>query len=394
MDAKLQEQENKSLNYALASEKKVLPLYLRPHCHSCIKFKTTVGKKSCGYRNHQYWANWKKREKSCIGGAKWKQLIILKFLTNVVVSGTKSAFQAQEVVLNILIQSSILHLVTLHQVEKLQKRIEALENSGALFEDVFHALSEEVHRHTEQSEQVQFLDPCHSCCSKSNFPLHVLIHVSATALVLYLSSLSIIPKQVFWGYFSHMNFLFYCWAATHLVSSLCATSQACSALNEKLQESHHRYLQLEHYAEHLKEEVWVWILLPAHICYWAFFIYDESGMSLYIIPMLLLLPGFATTEIIYTTTGKTWVRRVPWELLLIWHCIAVKAFISLPKRTWSSKQAVIITLEVVMGVRLGPERTSRWMKSQEWNKRLQSKREHTKRQCLQHRRGFLPSFNS
>jgi hypothetical protein len=208
----------------------------------------------------------KEREKSCIGGAKWKQLIILKFLTTVVVSGTKSAFQAQEVILNILIQSSILHLVTLHQVEKLQKRIEALENSGALFEDVFHALSEEVHRHTAQSEQVQFLDPCHSCCSTSNFPLHVLIHVSATALVLYLSSLSIIPKQTFWGYFSHMNFLFYCWAATHLVSSLCATSQACSALNEGLQESHRRYLQLEQYAEHLKEEVCVWILLPAYIC--------------------------------------------------------------------------------------------------------------------------------
>jgi hypothetical protein len=183
------------------------------------------------------------------------------------VSGTKSAFQAQEVVLNILIQSSILHLVTLHQVEKLQKRIEALENSGALFEDVFYELSEEVHRQTQQSEQVQFLDPCHSCCITSNFPLHVLIHVSATALVLYLSSLSIIPKQTFWGYFSHMNFLFYCWAATHLVSSLCATSQACSALNEELQESHHRYLQLEHYAEHLKEEVCVWMLSPAHICY-------------------------------------------------------------------------------------------------------------------------------
>lgn len=91
--------------------------------------------------------------------------------------------------------------------------------------------------------------------------------------------------------------------------------------------------------------------------------------------------------------GRKW-EGSQWELLLIWHCIAVKAFISLPKRTWSSKQAVIITLEVVMGVRLGPERTSRWMKSQEWNKRLQSKREHTKRQCLQHRRGFLLSFNS
>ncbi|CAK9228578.1 unnamed protein product, partial [Sphagnum troendelagicum] len=69
------------------------------------------------------------------------------------------------------------------KVEKLQKRIEALENSGAHFEDVFHALSEEVHQHTVQSEQ------------------------------------------------------------------------ACSALNEELQESHHRYLQLEQYAEHLKEEV-------------------------------------------------------------------------------------------------------------------------------------------
>ncbi|CAM6075840.1 unnamed protein product [Sphagnum tenellum] len=68
------------------------------------------------------------------------------------------------------------------KVEKLQKRIEALENSGAHFEDVFHALSEEVHQHTVQSEQ------------------------------------------------------------------------ACSALNEELQESHHRYLQLEQYAEHLKEE--------------------------------------------------------------------------------------------------------------------------------------------
>ncbi|CAN5972181.1 unnamed protein product [Sphagnum jensenii] len=70
------------------------------------------------------------------------------------------------------------------KVEKLQKRIEALENSGALFEDVFHALSEEVHRHTVQSEQ------------------------------------------------------------------------ACSALNAELQESHHRYLQLEQYVEHLKEETW------------------------------------------------------------------------------------------------------------------------------------------
>ncbi|KAH9559187.1 hypothetical protein CY35_06G044700 [Sphagnum magellanicum] len=70
------------------------------------------------------------------------------------------------------------------KVEKLQKRIEALENSGALFEDVFHALSEEVHRHTQQSKQ------------------------------------------------------------------------ACSALNEELQESHHRYVQLEHYVEHLKEETW------------------------------------------------------------------------------------------------------------------------------------------
>jgi hypothetical protein len=56
-------------------------------------------------------------------------------------------------------------------------------------------------------------------------------------------------------------------------------------------------------------------------------------------------------------------------------------YISVPKRTQSCRHAVPITPEVVIGLRLGPERTSRWRKSQEWTTDCRARESTYQRTC-------------